>query len=174
MKRGRLTASCRVVPLLQRAYLANPAPDPEVFAQLFAEYTAAAGTTRALLQRDLPVLLGRASPSGGTVRGCPEHVAVAFGREVTERLAPLHPDVALAARVFIARKHPDVLAQPGLAHSLTAAFNQVRSWRRRDLAALAEILDQDEAAVQEFQAWRNERPSLVRKLFRTGPGSPNA
>ncbi len=163
----------RVVPLLQRAYLADPAPDPDVFAQLFAEYTAAAGTMRALLQRDLPVLLGRASPLGGAVRGCPEHVAVAFGREVTERLAPLHADVALAARVFTARKHPDVLAQPGLVHSLTAAFNQVRSWRRRDLAALAEILDQDDAAAQEFQAWRNERPSLVRKLFRTGPGSPN-
>ena len=54
-----------------------------------------------------------------------------------------------------------------------STLTEVARRRPVSLAALAEILDQDDAAAQEFQAWRNERPSLVRKLFRTGPGSPN-
>ena len=144
----------RVLPLLRRAYLAGPPGDADVFSRLFAEYAEADDNTRRLLERDLPPLL-----------------AVAFGRKLTERLAPLHPDVALAARVFAALMQPDVLARPSLTQSLAEAFEQVRGWRRRDLGALAEILGEEGETARSFQTWRDARTGgLVRRLFRGSPG----
>ena len=93
----------RVLPLLRRAYLAGPPGDADVFSRLFAEYAEADDNTRRLLERDLPPLLAQASPLASALRGCPGEVAVAFGHKLAERLAPLHPDVALAARVFAAQ-----------------------------------------------------------------------
>jgi GTPase-associated protein 1, N-terminal domain type 2/GTPase-associated protein 1, C-terminal domain/GTPase-associated protein 1, middle domain len=161
----------RVVPLLRRAYLAGPPGDVNVFAQLFAEYAEADGNTRRLLERDVPALLAQASSLGSALPGCPEGVAVAFGQKVTDRLAPLHPDVALAARVFAALIRPDVRAQPRLTQSLAAAFDQVRRWRRQDLGALAGILDRDAETAQSFQTWRDTHTGgRRRRLFRGGPG----
>jgi hypothetical protein len=71
----------------------------------------------------------------------------------------------------VALADPDVLAQPALTEQLTAAFEQVRRWRRRDLGALARALAGDEDMAELFQAWREERRSgLARRLFGGGPG----
>ena len=161
----------RVLPLLRRAYLAGPPGDADAFSRLFAEYAEADDNTRRLLERDLPPLLAQASPLASALRGCPAEVAVAFGRKLAERLAPLHPDVALAARVFAALMQPDVLARPSLAQPLAEAFEQVRGWRRRDLGALAEILGEEGETARSFQTWRDARTGgLVRRLFRGSPG----
>ena len=163
----------RVVPLLQRAYLADPGPGPEIFAQLFAEYAAADGTTRGLLQRDLPVLLGQASSLGSVVRGCPQEVAVAFGREVTERLAPLHADVVPRGQGFHRSQAPR-RARPArsgrLTHSRVQPGTQLAPTKSRGSG-------QDPGPGRGYGAGisgvADERPSLVRKLFRTGPGPSN-
>ena len=163
----------RVVPLLRRAYLAGPPGDGAVFARLFAEYAEADGNTQRLLERDLPALMAQASPLASALRGCPEGVAAAFCRKLTERLAPLRPDVALAARVFAVLTQADALARPSLTQSLAEAFEQVRAWRRRDLDALAHILEEDGETARSFQTWRDARTGgLVRRLFRGSHGSP--
>ena len=162
----------RVVPLLRRAYLAGPPGDGAVFARLFAEYAEADGSTQRLLERDLPALMAQASPLASALRGCPEGVAAAFCRKLTERLAPLRPDVALAARVFAVLTQADALARPSLTQSLAEAFEQVRAWRRRDLDALAHILEEDGETARSFQTWRDARTGgLVRRLFRGSHGS---
>ena len=161
--------------MLRRAYLAGPPGDGDAFSRLFAEYAEADDNTRRLLERDLPPLLAQASPLASALRGCPAEVAVAFGRKLAERLAPLHPDVALAARVFAALMQPDVLARPSLAQPLAEAFEQVRGWRRRDLGALAEILGEEGETARSFQTWRDARTGgLVRRLFRGSPGFPGS
>jgi hypothetical protein len=73
----------------------------------------------------------------------------------------------------VALADPDVLAQPALTERLTAAFEQVREWRRRDLGTLARALADDEEMAQLFQAWREEqRSGLARRLFGGGAGRP--
>jgi GTPase-associated protein 1 len=163
--------AARVEPLLRRAYSAVPPGDADVFAELFAAYLDVDDDTRSLLDRHLPPLLSETEPLGGALRGCPDGVTAALGRELEAQLAPATADVALARRVFVALADPDVLAQPALTERLTAAFEQVRGWRRRDLGTLARALAGDEEMAQLFQAWREEqRSGLARRLFGAGPG----
>lgn len=166
--------AARVEPLLRRAYTATPPGDADVVAELFAAYTGVDDDTRRLLDRHLPPLLSETDPLGGALRGCPDGVTAALCRELGARLAPAPADVALAMRVFVALADPDVLAQPALTEQLTAAFEQVRRWRRRDLGALARALAGDEEMAQLFQAWREEqRSGLARRLF-GGGAAPTA
>ena len=165
--------AARVEPLLRRASSAAPEGDPEVFAELFAAYLDVDDDTRRLLDRRLPPLLGGAEPLGRALRGCPDGVAAAFGRELGAALAQAPADVALARRVFVALADPDVLAQPVLTERLETAFGQVSGWRRRDLGLLARALAGDGELAQLFQAWRDEqRTGLARRLFRGGAGRP--
>ena len=165
--------AARVEPLLRRAYSATPPGDADVFAELFAAYLDVDDDTRGLLDRHLPPLLSETEPLGGALRDCPDGVTAALGRELEARLTPAPADVALARRVFVALADPDVLAQPALTERLTAAFEQVREWRRRDLGTLARALADDEEMAQLFQAWREEqRSGLARRLFGGGAGRP--
>jgi hypothetical protein len=161
--------AARVEPLLRRAESATPPGDADVFAELFAAYTDVDDDTRGLLDRHLPPLLSETEPLSGALRGCPDGVTAALGHELEARLAPVPADIALARRVFVALADPDVLAQPTLTERLTAAFEQVRRWRRRDLGTLARALAGDEDMAQLFQAWREEqRSGLARRLFGAG------
>jgi hypothetical protein len=163
--------AARVEPLLRRADAATPPGDADVVAELFAAYAGVDDDTRRLLDRHLPSLLSETDPLGGALRGCPDGVTAALCRELGARLAPAPADVALAMRVFVALADPDVLAQPALTEQLTAAFEQVRRWRRRDLGALARALAGDEEMAWLFQAWREEqRSGLARRMFGGGPG----
>jgi hypothetical protein len=162
----------RALPLLQRAYLDGRRGDVDVFAELFREYTTADGDTRRLLERDLPALLARASPLGRALRGCPEDLAAAFCRELQDWLAPIRADTALARRVFAALAHPDVLGQPALGERLTAAFEQVRRWRRHDLGTLAKAMENDADLAQSFREWREARRGKLARKFLGGTGPP--
>ena len=165
--------AARVEPLLRRASSATPPGDADVFAELFAAYLDVDDDTRGLLDRHLPPLLSETEPLGGALRDCPDGVTAALGRVLEARLTPAPADVALARRVFVALADPDVLAQPALTERLTAAFAQVREWRRRDLGTLARALADDEEMAQLFQAWREEqRSGLARRLFGGGAGRP--
>jgi hypothetical protein len=142
-------------PLLSRARASASQGDPDVFAALFALYQAATDTRmRGVLDGDLPALLAAAEPLGPALRGCPDPVVLALGRELASRLTAPRADVALAARVFAARTDPGVAGQPAQASQLAAACEPVRSWPRRDLAALARALDSDRAAAKLFGTWR--------------------
>jgi hypothetical protein len=165
--------AARVEPLLRRAYAATPPGDADVIAELFAAYLDVDDDTRGLLDRRLPPLLSETEPLGWALRGCPDGVTAAFGHEVEARLTPAPADVPLARRVFLALADPDVLAQPALTDRLTAAFERVGRWRRRDLGTLARALADDEEMAQLFQAWREEqRSGLARRLFGRGHGPP--
>jgi GTPase-associated protein 1, N-terminal domain type 2/GTPase-associated protein 1, C-terminal domain/GTPase-associated protein 1, middle domain len=165
--------AARVEPLLRRAYSATPPGDADVFAELFAAYLDVDDDTRGLLDRHLPPMLSETEPLGAALRDCPDGVTAALCRELEARLAPAPADVALARRVFVALADPDVLAQPVVTERLTAAFEQVREWRRRDLGTLARALADDEEMAQLFQAWREEqRSGLARRLFGGGAGRP--
>jgi hypothetical protein len=53
-----------------------------------------------------------------------------------------------------------VAGQPTLASHLAGAAEVVRSWSRRDLAALSRVLDGDRAAAKLFGTWRGRtRPA---------------
>jgi hypothetical protein len=160
--------AARVEPLLRQARSAGPQGDAAVFAELFAAYLDVDDDTRSLLDRHLPPLLSEAEPLSGALRGCPDGVAAAFCRELGTRLAP-PADVTLARRVFVAMTDPDVADEPALTDRLPAAFERVRGWRRRDLGLLARALADDEELAGLFQAWRDERSGLARRLF-GGPG----
>jgi len=165
--------AARVEPLLRRASSATPPGDADVFAELFAAYLDVDDDTRGLLDRHLPPLLGETEPLGPALRDCPDGVTAALGRELEARLTPAPADVALARRVFVALADPDVFAQPAVTERLTAAFDRVREWRRRDLGTLARALADDEEMAQLFQAWREEqRSGLARRLFGGGAGRP--
>ena len=165
--------AARVEPLLRRASSATPPGDADVFAELFAAYLDVDDDTRGLLDRHLPPLLGETEPLGPALRDCPDGVTAALGRELEARLTPAPADVALARRVFVALADPDVFAQPAVTDRLTAAFDRVREWRRRDLGTLARALADDEEMAQLFQAWREEqRSGLARRLFGGGAGRP--
>ena len=160
--------AARVEPLLRQARSAGPEGDAAVFAELFAAYLDVDDDTRSLLDRHLPPLLSEAEPLSGALRGCPDGVAAAFCHELGTRLAP-PADVTLARRVFVAMTDPDVADEPALTDRLPAAFERVRGWRRRDLGLLARALADDEELAGLFQAWRDERSGLARRLF-GGPG----
>ena len=152
----------RISPLLQRAHLG----DPDVFPSLFSEYATADDATRSVLDRTLPGLLIEADPLGPALRGCPRPVAEIFCRKLDECLAPLPADIALARRVYVALAHPEVFAQPLLNEWLTASFEQVRKWHRRDLSTLAQALENDAGMAQSFKAWRDaQRGALARKIL---------
>ncbi len=157
-----------VEPLLRLAKAAVRHQDLKVFADLFAAYVTVDAESRRLLETELPPLLADANPLGTGLRGCPPGIADAFCHSLTSWLAAPRADVKLARRVFVALGDPDVLAQPLLAEWLLAAFEQVREWRRRDLATLARNLANDGLAEQ-FQAWKDEqRTGLARKVFGAG------
>lgn len=137
-----------------------------MFAELFGEYISADDDTRRLLEGRLPGLLARASPLGVALRGCPDGLAEAFCYRLQDWLAPMRADIRLARRVFIASGHPDVAGQPTLREKLTAAFEQVRRWSRRDLGALAQSIDNDAELAQAFRQWRKaRRDELARKFL---------
>ena len=109
------------------------------------------------------------------LRGCPRPVAEAFCRKLDEGLAPTRPDVPLARRVFAAIAHPEAFGQPVLNEWLTASFEQVRRWRRRDLNALAQALEKDAGLAQSFRAWRDaHRRVLARKILGGAAPEPSA
>ena len=142
-------------PLLTRARASAPEGDADVFAELFALYqTAADSRMRGVLDGDLPALLAAAEPLGPALRGCPDPVLLALGRELAGRLTAPRADVALAARVFAARADPSVAGQPTQASQLAAACEPVRSWPRREQAAVGRALDGDRAAAKLFGTWR--------------------
>jgi GTPase-associated protein 1 len=162
-----------IAPLLHRAAAAAPDGDVAVFAELYGAYSAADRYTRGYLERRLPGLLALARPDlGPALRDCPQPVADAFGRHLGSLLSPLRADIALAVRVFTALGHPDVLAQPAVAATLTAAFEQVHTWRRRDLSALARALDGDDDTAYRFQVWRDDHRGLLGRLLHGGGAAP--
>jgi hypothetical protein len=141
-------------PLLIRARASASQGDADVFAELFALYRAAADSRmRGVLDSGLAVSLAAAQPLGPALRDCPDEVALAFGTELASRLARPQADVALAARVFAAQADPDVAGQPTLASQLAWAVQPVRTWSRRDLAALNRALDSNDAAAKLFRTW---------------------
>jgi hypothetical protein len=157
-----------VEPLLRLAQTAVRRAELAIFADLFAAYPTVDDESRQLLESELPALLAGANPLGAALRGCPQGIAVAFCSELTSWLAPKHADVGLAQRVFMALGDPEVLAQPLLAEWLQAAFEQVREWRRRDLAALARALAAD-GQGEPFQEWKGEqRTGLARRVLGAG------
>ena len=166
----------RISPLLERARLGGPKGDVDVFTSLYREYATAGNATRHMLDRALPGLLIEAGPLGRALRGCPRPVAEAFCRKLDDGLAPLRPDIALARRVFGALAQPEAFAQPLLNEWLTASFEQVHKWRRRDLNSLAQALENDVGMAQPFKAWRDaHRGAMARKfLGGTRPDPPAA
>jgi hypothetical protein len=161
-----------VEPLLRLAQASVRRGDPAIFADLFAAYAMVDDESRQLLEGELPPLLAGADPLGAALRGCPQGIAVAFCRELTSWLAAEPADVSLAQRVFTALGDPDVLAQPFLAEWLQAAFEQVREWHRRDLAALARILAAG-GRGEPFQDWKGkQRTGLARRVFGAGREPP--
>jgi hypothetical protein len=156
----------RISPLLRRARVGGPRGDADVFLSLFKEYDTADDVTRRMLDRALPGLLVKANPLGRALRGCPRPVAEAFCRKLDDGLAPMRADVLLARRVFAAIAHPETFAKPMLTEWLTASFEQVRRWRRRDLGALAQALENDAELAQSFRTWRDaHRGALARKIL---------
>jgi hypothetical protein len=129
-----------------------------------------------MLDRTLPGLLIEADPLGRALRGCPMPVAAIFCRKLDESLAPLPADIALARRVYVALAHPEVLAQPLLTEWLAASFEQVRKWHRRDLSALAQVLENDAGMAQSFKAWRDAHRGVLARKFLGGarPDPPAA
>jgi hypothetical protein len=163
--RRAIQQAAHVEPLLLKARSAVRGGNVTVFAGLFAAYAAADDDSRRLLRRELPPLLAEAHPLGRALRDCPQEVTAAFCRELASWLGPVRADTALARRVFAALAHPDVVRQPALEQQLRAPLEQVRRWRRRNLAALARALQRD-GLGQSFQDWRGEQEGgLARRIF---------
>lgn len=156
----------RISPLVQQAQLGGPKGDVNVFGSLFAEYAITDDVTRRMLDRALPALLVEADPLGPALRGCPPEVAAAFCARLDDRLGPRQPDIALARRVFSVLTRPEMHGQAGLQRRLTESFDQVRKWPRRDLNALAQMLDHDPGMAGLFRVWRDaHRGGLARKIL---------
>lgn len=163
-----LRNAARVEPLLRLAKAAVRRQDLAHFADLYAAYVKVDAESRRLLEAELPPLLADADPLAAALRGVPPGIAAAFCRSLASWLAPSRADVRLARRVFAALGDPDVLAQPLLAEWLLTAFEPVRKWRRRDLAALSRPFGTGELAAR-FHAWKDEqRTGLARKVFGAG------
>lgn len=170
-------SAARVMPLMRRARWDVSQGNMDIFGELFAVYRAADEDSRHFLDRDLPVLLAGAQPLTKALRGCPDGVAAAFAGELDNRLAPQRADAELAARVFAALNSPDVRVQPALSEQLATVFEQVRTWRRRDLTAVAHSLEGNDNLAQAFRKWRDEqRTGLARRLFGrdSAPGGSSA
>jgi GTPase-associated protein 1, N-terminal domain type 2/GTPase-associated protein 1, middle domain len=158
-----------IVPLLEQAKLDGPGGDATAFAELYRCWAEGNEGTRALLERELPTRLARASPLAAALRGCPAPVAEAFGQELGGWLSVTRGDADLARRVFTAMADPAVRDEPTLSAPLTAAFEQVRAWRRRDLGTLAQAWPDDSRTAQAFRTWRDaNRGPLARRILR-GP-----
>ena len=156
----------RISPLVQQAQLGGPNGDVDVFGSLFTEYAITNDVTRRMLDRALPTLLVEADPLGRALRGCPPEVVAAFCAKLDDRLGPRQPDIALARRVFGVLTRPEMLGQAGLQQRLTESFDQVRKWPRRDLNALAQMLDHDPGMAGLFRVWRDaHRGGLARKIL---------
>ena len=159
-------SAAQVMPLIRRARWKVSQGNMDIFGELFAVYRAADEDGRHFLDRDLPALLAGAEPLAEALRGCPDGVAAAFGAELDNRLSPQRADAELAARVFAALNSPGVRRQPVLSEQLSTALDQVRTWRRRDIGAVARVLEPDDDQAQSFQKWREEqRTRLGRRLF---------
>jgi hypothetical protein len=139
--------------------------DLSVFADLYADYEAAADRARVSLARDLAELFSRAEPLGAALHGCPDGVMAVFREGLQAWLAPSRKDASLAARVFTALTDPGL--RPELAGQLEAAFEQVRGWHRRDLGLIGHLLSGKPEVAKQFQAWRESQRGgrLARKLF---------
>jgi hypothetical protein len=145
----------------------------DALAELFSVYSLPDVSTRRLLDEELPEVLAEADPLGQVLGDCPPGVAMALGRTLASRLASLPPDIALAHRVFRALAHPDVIAQPALRQELSAAFEQVCRWRRRDVGVLARTMENDSRTAELFRKWRDEqRGGRTRRLFGGGSALP--
>ena len=164
-------AAVRILPLLDQAATDGPGGGTEAFATLYEAWADADASTRRLLERELPPRLARASPLAPALRGCPPDVAATFGRKVAGWLTVTPADVTLAQRVFTAMADPDVLAEASLSEPLTAAFEQVRGWRRRDLGTLAQAWPDDHRTAEAFRAWREARRGPLARRLLGGPGS---
>jgi GTPase-associated protein 1, N-terminal domain type 2/GTPase-associated protein 1, middle domain len=165
--------AARILPLLDQAALDGPGGEVTAFAALYqawADADADAGTRR-LLERELPTRLARASPLAAALRGCPPAVAAAFGHELGGWLADTPADADLARRVFTAMLDPGVAAEPALGGPLSAAFEQVRSWRRRDVSTLAQAWPEESTTAQAFRAWREVRRGPLARRLLGGAGS---
>ncbi len=142
-------------PLLTRARASAPEGDADVFAELFALYqTAADSRMRGVLDGDLPALLAVAEPLGPALRGCPDPVAARprprAGQPADRtagRRCPGRPGIRRSRRSRVA-------GQPTQASQLAAACEPVRSWPRREQAAVGRALDGDRAAAKLFGTWR--------------------
>ncbi len=154
----------------RRASSAVDCGDLSVFADLYADYTAADDRTRRSLARDLAELLSRAEPLAVALRDCPPGVMAVFSEGLQSWLDPLRKDANLAARVFTALTDPAL--RPDLADALEGAFEQVRDWDRRELRHLGHFLSGKPEVAKQFQAWRESgHGKLVRKLLGGWPGS---
>ena len=161
----------RILPLLDQAALDGPAGEVAAFAALYQAWADGDADARRLLERELPTRLARASPLAAALRGCPPPVAEAFGQELGGWLAATPTDADLARRVFTAIADPDLTAEPVLSDQLTAAFEQVRSWRRRDLGILAQAWPDDSRTAQAFRTWREARRGPLARRLLGRPGS---
>lgn len=161
-------------PKLRRARAAVNKGDVGVFAGLYDDYRAADDRTRGLWRDNLADMLCNAEPLYIALRGCPTEVMEAFCHRLERFLAPSRADARIAARVFEALTEPGLQAQLELFDQLRVAFEQVSSWRRRDLNFLAQFLARYPPGVAElFQEWReNHRGGLARKLFGGHAGPP--
>jgi hypothetical protein len=163
----------RIFPLVEQAQRGAPKGDVDVFGSLFTEYAITDNLTRRMLDRALPVLLVAADPLAPALRGCPPEVAAAFCARLDDRLAPRQPDIALARRVFGVLSRPELLGQAGLQQRLTESFEQVRKWPRRDLNALAQMLENDPGMAGPFRAWRDAHRGGLARKFLGGAARPD-
>ena len=161
---GPVAEANQAVSLLDAARDRGPRGDAEPFRRLYRIHAEAGQNTRRLVERALPAWLVLAQPLELALPGCPEEITVVFCQLLAERLNSLQPDLGLARRLFLAVCRPD-LTGPSLAQWLDGAFGQVGNWRRRDVAALGQLLEQD-GLGDAFQNWRGQhRGPLTRKLL---------
>jgi hypothetical protein len=161
---GPVTATMHATSVLEAVRDDRGLGQPDTFGQLYRIHAEADRNTRRLLERDVPARLAEARPLDQALTGCPAEISAAFGQLLAERLNAAQPDLGLARRLFAAICHPDVTG-PALAQWLGGPFDQVGSWRRRDVIALGQLLEEDGLA-DAFQAWRDtHRGPLTRKLL---------
>jgi len=84
---------------------------------------------------------------------------------------PQHGDSRLPQKTWRIKQHQAVhqVLLERMGEELTAAFEQVRAWRRRDLGTLAQAWPDDSKTAQAFRTWRDaNRGPLARRILR-GP-----
>ena len=117
-------------------------------------------TPAACWNANCPALLAQADPLDEALRGCPNDLAAAFGRELDDRLSPAHPDPALARRFSPRAAVPTCSPSRLSAERLAAALEQVSQWSRRTSAFWPR-------AWATIPSWRSRSGSGAR---RTDPG----